>query len=105
MTTLRTFFINREIDHRISRLAVDTGMSKNATMSLLVVAGATMFSGDLPTGLKTNELDEGRDESQVHRTVYIPAEVDEQIRTVAYEKQISKSALIRTFIDIALVGR
>jgi Arc/MetJ-type ribon-helix-helix transcriptional regulator len=50
--------------------------------------------GDVPMADETSTL--------VLRSVYLPADMDEQLRTLAFRKRRSKSDVIREFIQLGL---
>lgn len=46
----------------------------------------------------------GQNANMVLRTVYLPKEVDDQLKQIAFERQTSKNDLIRSAVTDALSG-
>lgn len=105
---MRTFFIDRGVDARIARLAVDRGVSKNEEMRALLEAGLGSSKVKLRRQVAAlreslqSEPDGADDRRKVLRSIYLSPEFDNELRSLAFANRISKSALMRWLIDCNL---
>jgi hypothetical protein len=96
----RSIYVDRDVDEALRAHAERIGASKGKMFRTYLRTGMAKYRGGLSGAVLP-----GNESRLAARTVYLPAELDADLRSMAFDLHATENDLVRTFLRIGMSAR